>query len=397
MNKIPDNVTSWIQVLDATTTSIDTGKTPIYIQGKDVSWHLFSAGNGNANRLTLEQIVEVSKAALQELDSSYTKQEITENELTHHQKEISEHTLKIIQGREDKRNRLHFRVARAFAYALAFLFSLVLIGIPFLRKLIRTDLAFHEKTNELRLQLLEDDLVKIKKIVDDFEAKYEMGDKEVTEIIQKKVGELVISAKAQTPSLSRKAPSVLVDQFEKDMNRQMTFLREDAYKAIKDETSWPSQNYPQKMIVSMAVAALHELVADEKDQNWEIALQSVTNQMGVTDYLARIDVVSFYLAERFGSWMEGSANYQIAIRRSNMGGVPPVRLEVIRDLEANIEEVHVRTTTLYDIVKHNMNEAQKSEVIVHEFLKAELEYTLTLDSAGDPVISDLHTQFIHSS
>lgn len=180
------------------------------------------------------------------------------------------------------------------------------------------------------------------------------------------------------------------DQFAKDMERDICFLRKDGN--LKDVTPIPQANTENK--ISQGILAIRELL-DENNEKWELPLESVVNQHA---FFAFYDtprmMLSLLFMDEKNTWSEDNKDFCFTpIDRKE-----PIEMEVIRDKENNIEEVRFILATSIDIYKESKGDRflKQDDIkipVVLDAVKLFFNFTLALDDKNEPIIKD--TKVMH--
>lgn len=345
-------------------------------------------------KIPLAEIVAKSSEQFEALKQSFSTGEIKQKEYDKLVDELSFYTNRLIVGRVSKRNQVGKLFLRGISYAVAVVSSLIFgIGIPLWRKLrkldgdFKTEIALfknHVLQGVMLAKGVEDQLSRIPSILKDLDNS--VTDDDRLALLQKRMEEDYPKGE------ELKKPNV--HQFEKDINRGVAFFRKDKAQGIDDKAPQPSYTLKGKQRIQSGAALIDDLLKKtERDKQWKFPLQLVTNQ---TSLNAVFDaVVLMFNVDAVGNgvmWEDPDTGKPYALKAAFSDKLPPIGLEIIRDPRSNeIKEVKVAVTGYLDIISFNTGKGSDTNMIAPQAIMGSVNYTLTLDNDGRPVISDLYS------
>ncbi|MBA2367639.1 MAG: hypothetical protein H0V82_01270 [Candidatus Protochlamydia sp.] len=182
-----------------------------------------------------------------------------------------------------------------------------------------------------------------------------------------------------------------VIQFEKDMTRGVSFYRTDQFLQIEDTEPKPPIDIPNDQKVKTGASLLNELLTSENDKQWKYALQLVTNQTTINNIFDPI--IGKFFADALDNrlvWDDtDGGSYALKAAFSN-DQLPPIHLNIVRDPQSKeITHFNVEVKGFLDIVRYKTSIGTNTHVIASKAIEGILNYTVTLNDAGRPVISNL--------
>jgi hypothetical protein len=378
----------WAELLKQAAES-QKGPAHQYIAIKDYQYVLGSANN----KLSIRQIVDVSRQKLEELRKQLQDQKITEQAFIETATNITRYTEQLIEGREVKRDSTHLRVGRGAAKAAAIVLSIIGIGVPIFKRLRRKDEEFSSQQAELKgiitqerfVQSIKDAKKKtintqLRQIPEYLQEWQKVTTADQLKFIQDKFLEL----------LPKDAKARYVDQFSRDMIGRVSFQRKDEAAGIDDHTPQPPLELSTQERVESGAHLIEELLTQEGDERWKHALQLAATQ---TSLNAIFDPIMTLLNTKFISEMwkdpeDGKSYYLRAVFGEQL---PSITLEVVRNpATRQIEKVKVSIAGNLDMRKFSDKNEQK-EVVASNAVKGKISYSITLDKDNRPVVSDVQT------
>lgn len=374
----PDHTGGWINVLKGAADAIIAGQPHKYIAAKSEgrSFRLIDSSKINeANpKLSIREIVDISKAKLQELGEAFEEGKITAAEFTSQSRQISQYTRELIDGRVEKREQS--AGLRSAARVAAFVFGFVVGGVILDYLFKRMDKDFEKEIAGLRKDIRE-------------ATPLHHGAERVAEILVKVQEEITDDArlKALQDQLrqdvqvkDKDASGTYIHQFAKDMKRFYSFFVSDPYSGMDGKVAQPVGNLQGSARVAEGAKVLQGLFGSEQDTLWESALQAAINQATISSLYGEI------LSEFNGGdaskieWIDSTGRDR-ALALSP-GEIPPIRMEIIRNKAGEIIRVDVE-------VEGSLSFSNGSKIIQPDVVKCSLKYSMVLDDQNQPVIKKL--------
>lgn len=357
------------------------------------------------NKLSVQEIVEISKGAIHDLIDSFliNPGNLQAKEIIEITADIVKYTKFLIDGRKAKRNQFKFKLLRGIAWIIAILTSFIGIGIFIGFKLNQMNKSFDQEIEGMRKEIEKtrveaENRVNLNPIIENQINRIPDILKEVSEKVTDD-DRLNLLQKRMVDDFPKDPNLVYVDQFRKDIERDIAFLRKDIFLNIDDQDAQPSYQLKSEERVEAGANALRSLFLKESDKRWEKALQLVVNQTTLNNLFdPPISLFNFDSTEiNQVIWEENGQEW--ALKADFSGHKPPIKLEIMRNAEAEIERVNVEAEGSLDIVRYALSgkqkgSAQKGNAIVKPCaMKAKLNYSITLEHENRPVISSLQSFF----
>lgn len=369
-------------------------------QGHDYTAVDSEHANEAGRKLSIPDIVKISKLKFEEVKTNYKKNFLNEKEFVNMTNDLSSYTYALIQARESKRNQPLKRFGRGIALVISAVASVFLIGIPFFIMIRNANKQFNAEISQLREEVMASGkqamIAMAEKKIEHFlsglptiinNVKLNCPDDLVTEIVEGQMSDYFKGYQKKSES-EKKLP---LEQFNVDIRRQNSFIRKDVQKKIQDTHAMPSLKLKGDERVASGVSLLKELIATPQDAPWEIALQLAANQTSLNGALFGF-IAEFAGAASKVQWTEDDRNY--SIKTVLRDGLPPILLEINRNKETNaIESVNVEVQGVLDIVKFDTGAVDTQFVIKPEAVKVNMKYTMTLGDDNRPLITNLKTVF----
>lgn len=392
----PDPV-NWERMLNAVVVARELQAPPLYLvessgklsERKVVPVSLISS---DSKKLSLKAIVNATTSEFRSMPELLEAGKISTKEYTELGNKLSNLANKLIDQRIAKRNQFAKVFLRKLAYVIAFLSCFLLgLGIPLFRRLKKMDNDFESEIRTLKGKIFNakvrsEKALEVKRFVTETptlveELQKDVSDEDVRNWIQRQVDHNYPTGKELT---SRK-----VKQFENDIARGIRFLRKDLTHQIEDQLPQPNQKLTGTERVTNAAALVDELLKSEKDKEWKIALQLVTNQTSLNSLFENIMATFGFKAvdEYELQWIVDGNHYTIKLAFSEKQ--PPITLEIVRDKHTDeITKINVEVNGILDVIEFNANDSDfPTKKLVPGLIEGNLRYSVTLNDQGRPVIS----------
>lgn len=387
-NNFPEiNINTWVNLLENATQSQKNEHK--YIVLSDKNFALGSKLNTFAKKLSIEQIVTISKNKIEEAAKAYEKGGINEKEFSELSGRIAAYTEKLIEAREIKWNQPFKRFARG----VALITSLIsIIGIPIFLKLKQTTKKFEDEIRDWKAAMgsAKDQASEMERESMNIEQRI----KRIPYILE----ELTSSVKDKDRVNSLKSgilkdiestkESDYTEQFYKDMNRGEAFIRKDKLLGIEDNTPMPSEEIKGKERIKEGKNLIQKMTEREKDKPWELILQSVVTQTSLNNIF---DGAIMLFNIEGGLWSVNRNDYSLKAVFSEHH--PPIILNIIRNPETKeIEQVNVEVKGDLNIIRYMTNTNQNLDTVFPGAIKGELKYSITLDENKKPIFNITHVK-----
>lgn len=356
-------------------------------------------------KLSINNIVDISKAQFGVLSDSFAKGLITRERFDSLSGKISNLTDQLIDSRIAKRNQPLKTFGRQVAYAISAFASV--FGISAFKSLKESDKAFHDevranKTGLAESKQLAEDLVNRRTKIDQLnqeipgiiEQSLAVAPKnDVEKLLTKKIKDDITGSEVHLKDMS------YTMQFKKDMERDFQFKRKDDTQNINDQTPYPNiqpgENDNVDTVLAQrvhaGVAGIKALIITEEDKRWEKIIQSACTQ-STMNTIFDAPLFLFPVAAAQQLWEEEGRNFKAALKLPDQ--FPPIELEIIRNPDTQaIQKVNVVVKGSASIVRESLdNEGRDVETSVEtaNALKGEFRYSITLDENNEPVIEATH-------
>ncbi len=356
-------------------------------------------------KLSINNIVDISKAQFGVLSDSYAKGLITREHFDSLSGKISNLTDQLIDSRIAKRNQPLKEFGRQVAYVISAFASV--FGISAFKSLKESDKAFHDEVRANKMGLAEskqlaEDLVNRRTKIDQLnkeipgiiEQSLAVAPKnDVEQLLTKKIKEDIAGSEVHLKGM----PYTI--QFKKDMERDFQFKRKDDTQNINDQTPYPNiqpgenDNVDTVLAkrVNAGIAGIKALIITEEDKRWEKIIQSACTQ-STMNTIFDAPLLLFPVAAAQQLWEEEGRSFKAALKLPDQ--FPPIELEIIRNPDTQaIQKVNVVVKGSASIVRESLdNEGRDVETSVEtaNALKGEFRYSITLDENNEPLIEATH-------
>ncbi len=351
---------------------------------------IIDAGS-SIHKLSLAEIVQISKKCFDRLQTDYQLKREDGYTLLNLTKQIADHTERLIDAREQKRNQLSKKVARGIGWGLSLAASMTNVETSFYENMQqdydtfqKANQEFRKTMNSLRdsksIQELTKRLAKVPQMVVD--VKESISEDHIGQFLTLEINKQLKNGSLKTP----------LDIFSNDINRGINFLREDDVLEIEDKIPIPEKKLDANQKLTVSFDSLRELVLSnpntEKREPWLASLQVAISQTSLNALFG--DLKGFFTTHIGSStWKENLKNTGLTLNFSNE--FPPIHLEVIRHPETKeITQVNITMQGTLDILKIEHSQLETTgQLIVPQALLGRLSYSITLNEKNVAEISNV--------
>lgn len=185
-----------------------------------------------------------------------------------------------------------------------------------------------------------------------------------------------------------------IHQFAKDAARSASFVVEDPQNMYTTTSqALLMGSGPER--TAQLTAQIKDLLVTEEDQRWELAIQSVVNQtilnaIGMT-LKGKLTIKLLTEAEEAARWTVGGEDYVLSAEFPD--GNPPVKLHLQKDAHGNFNSIKVEVDTSINLIQKRVKSEQAYlsdfvQVVVPDALRCRVEYIITIDNEGAPVVDN---------